>query len=39
MITLWSRVKEIECNDAVNFCIKNGHEVLKQLAMDEVIFF
>lgn len=36
MITLWSRVKEIECNDKVNFCIKNGNEVLKQLAMDEV---
>nr|QNH67906.1 ATP-binding cassette transporter subfamily G-like protein 7 [Brachionus rotundiformis] len=39
MITLWSRVKEIECNGMVNLCIKNGHEVLKQLAMDEKNFY
>ncbi|RNA33868.1 white isoform X1 [Brachionus plicatilis] len=39
MITLWTRVKEIECNGMVNFCIKNGHEVLKQLAFDEKNFY
>lgn len=37
MITLWTKVNEIKCSESIPFCIKNGYEVLNQLAMDEVI--